>query len=161
MYTLTVERLVDAPAEVVWDVISDVERYADYAPNLSHAHKISSGEFPARRCYDTRGRSWDEACVMWNEGEAYSYLIDTSDYPYPFIQMKGTWGLCQQQNGVKITMRFDYTPRYPLIFGWLVHLSAKRIFRPIVEKLMDNWIDEIQQRAPADDNLEAMNHQPV
>jgi hypothetical protein len=55
MYTLKVERLVDAPAAVVWQVISDVEGYADYAPNLSRAHKISTGEFPARRCYTRWG----------------------------------------------------------------------------------------------------------
>jgi ribosome-associated toxin RatA of RatAB toxin-antitoxin module len=147
MYTLTVERLVDAPAAVVWEVISDIERYADYAPNLSSAHRLSSGEFPARRCYDTQGRSWNEACVLWKEGEAYSYLIDTSDYPYPFIQMKGTWGLTQQNDGVKITMRFDYTPRYPWLLGWLIHRSVSRMFRPIVQQLMENWEVEIKRRA--------------
>lgn len=146
MYTLIAQRIVHAPADVVWAVISDVERYAEYAPNLSHAHKISTGEFPARRCYDTQGRGWNEACVLWEEGKQYAYLIDTSDYPYPFIQMKGTWGMMQQADGVKITMRFDYTPRYPWIIGWFMHRSVKRVFQPIVHKLMDNWESEIEQR---------------
>ena len=147
MYTLKTERVVDAPAAIVWDVISDVERYADYAPNLSHAHKIGGGDHPARRCYDTRERGWNEACVLWKEGEVYSYIIDTTDYPYPFTQMKGTWGMTQQPEGVKITMQFDYTPRYPWVFGWLFHRRVKQVFRPVVTGLMDNWTAEIRQRA--------------
>lgn len=147
MYTLTFEQTVDAPADIVWGVISDVERYAEYAPNLSRAHKISEGEFPARRCYDTQGRGWNEACVYWKEGEAYSYVIDTSDYPYPFIQMKGTWGMKQEADGVKITMRFDYTPRYPWLFGWFVHRTVQRVFHPVVRQLMDNWKAEIVKRS--------------
>lgn len=133
MFTLKTQRTVQAPADVVWDVISDVERYAEYAPNLSHAEKTSAGLTPARRCYDTRGRGWNEACVLWEEGKQYSYVIDTSDYPYPFIQMKGTWGM-------------DHTPDVPFFFKYLVHWRVRMIFTPIVEKLMDNWESEIKQR---------------
>lgn len=146
MYTLQIERTIVAPASVVWEVISDVERYAEYAPNLSHAHKTSDGPTPARRCYDTQGRGWNEACVLWEEGKAYSYIIDTSDYPYPFVQMKGTWGLNQQADGVQVYMRFDYTPQQPWPLGWFAHQAVKRIFRPTVTALMDNWEAEIRRR---------------
>lgn len=146
MYTLKVERVVDAPATVIWEVISDVERYAHYAPNLSEAHKISAGPMPARRCYDTQGRGWNEACVLWEEGKRYAYIIDTTDYPYPFTQMKGTWGLEQQSEGITVYMRFDYTPKLPWILGWLTHQTIKRAFRPIVTTLMDNWEAEIKRR---------------
>lgn len=146
MYTLKIERVVNAPTNIVWDVISDVERYAEYAPNLSSAHKISEDSM-ARRCYDTQGRGWNEACVLWEEGKVYSYIIDTTDYPYPFVQMKGTWGIEPQERGVKITMRFDYTPKYPSILGWLVHRGIRRAFYPIVTALMDNWENEIMRRA--------------
>ncbi len=148
MYTITIQREVHAPKAVVWDVISDVERYAEYAPNLSKAHKTSEGLTPSRRCYDTRGRGWNEACVLWEEEKAYSYLVDTSapDYPYPFSQLKGTWSMEENGKGVLVTMRFDYTPKYPLIFGWLVHRQVQRAFRPIVNKLFDNWEAEIQSR---------------
>lgn len=149
MYSLIAERLVDAPADIVWNVISDVEKYAVYAPNLSRAEKTSDGMTPTRRCYDTQGRGWNEACVLWKEGEVYSYIIDTSDYPYPFIQMKGTWGLQERADGVLITMRFEYTPSQPWFLGWLTHQTVKRAFRPIIDELFDNWVAEIhtqQQR---------------
>ena len=146
MYTLQTERIIDAPAAAIWEVISDVERYADYAPNLSKAHKTSEGPTPARRCYDTDGRGWNEACLFWEEGTRYAYIIDTADYPYPFIQMKGTWGLEPQVTGHKVYMHFDYTPRQPWLLGWLTHLAVKRMFSPIVTKLMDNWEEEIYHR---------------
>jgi len=148
MYTLNTERLIQAPADIIWDVISDVERYADYASNLSKAIKTSDGQTPTRRCYDTQGRSWDEACVLWKEGEVYSYVVDTSapDYPYPFSQLKGTWGIKQQANGNCVWMRFDYTPKPPLILGWLVHKSVQRMFGSVVDDLMGNWAAEIMKR---------------
>jgi uncharacterized protein YndB with AHSA1/START domain len=43
MFTLRTERIIDAPAAIVWEVIADVEAYAAYAPNLSHAEKTSRG----------------------------------------------------------------------------------------------------------------------
>lgn len=136
----------DQELQLVWEVISDVERYAEYAPNLSKAHAITDGLAPARRCYDTQGRGWNEACVLWEEGRRYAYIIDTTDYPYPFIQMKGTWGLEPQVSGVKVYMRFEYTPKYPWLFGWFTHQAVKRAFMPIVRTLMDNWEAEIQRR---------------
>ncbi len=87
--------------------------------------------------------------MLWEEGRQYAYLIDTTDYPYPFVQMKGTWGLTEHVNGVKITMRFDYTPRYGWGLGWITHLAVKRTFAPIVNTLLDNWQAEIERRAQA------------
>lgn len=147
MYTLTTERLINAPANIVWEIIADVERYADYAPNLSRAHKTSDGPTPARRCYDTKGRGWNEACVLWEEGKQYSYIIDTADYPYPFIQMKGTWGMDPTPEGMRVWMRFEYTPDKPWLLGWLIHRMVRRSFSPIVNQLMDNWEAEITRRS--------------
>ena len=149
MYTFSVDRFIkNAPADLVWDVISDVERYAEYAPNLSRAEKTSEGPTPSRRCYDTQGRGWNEACVLWREGEVYSYLVDTAaeDYPFPFAQLKGTWRMSPEADGVTITMRFDYTPKAPPPLGWLMHLGMKRNARPLAEKLLDNWQAEIMNR---------------
>ena len=147
MFTFTINRLIkNAPAHIVWDVIADIERYADYAPNLSHAEKTSDGPTPSRRCYDTKGRGWDEACVLWHEGEAYSFEVDTSaaDYPYPFRKLQGTWAMAEEAGGVRVTMRFDYTPKTPPLLGWLVNRAMRRSFQPVAEQLLDNWEAEIR-----------------
>jgi ribosome-associated toxin RatA of RatAB toxin-antitoxin module len=144
MYTLTAERLIQAPADVVWVVIADVERYADYAPNLSRAYKTSQGEKPSRRCYDLKGRGWNETCTLWQEGEVYRYQVDTSDYPYPFSFVQGTWGLRPSAEGTIVYMQFDYQPR-PQWMQWITHQAVKRSFKPIVVQLMDNWEQAILQ----------------
>ena len=139
MAELRVERMVQAPVEVVWSVISDVVGYAEVAPNLSKAEIMSGdGLGMCRRCYDSQGRGWNETCVLWEEGHRYSFVVDTSDYPYPLTKMQGTWGLVERPEGVLITMCFDFMPKYGPI-GWLWTQLSKPAFRHICEVLLDNW----------------------
>lgn len=72
-------------------------------------------------------------------------VVDTSDYPYAFSKMQGTWGLEQTPAGVLIKMRFDYVPKYGPI-GWILdRLIIRRSFRRICEKLMNNWEAAIKE----------------
>lgn len=146
MPQLKFERLVHAPTDTVWQVISDVVGYAEVAPNLSKAEIVSGhGEGMRRRCWDTRGGTWTEQCVLWEEGRRYSMVVDTSDYPYPFSQLQGTWGLEERPDGVLITMRFDAVPKYGPI-GWLMAQVMKPAFRRVGEQLLDNWAEQISAR---------------
>ena len=143
-----IERLVDAPADVVWSIISDVEGYAEVASNLSKAKIISGqGTGMKRQCWDTRGGTWLEDCILWEDGRRYSMVVDTSDYPYPFAKMQGTWGMEVQPNGVLVTMQFDYRPKYGP-FGWLMdQVYIKPAFRRLCGELMDNWETEITTKS--------------
>jgi hypothetical protein len=40
-----------------------------------------------RRCYDGRGRGWDEVCTLWEEGRRYQMRVRTETYPFPLRQM--------------------------------------------------------------------------
>ena len=148
MYILKYDRVIDAPADIVWDVISDLEAYADYAPNLSRAERTSDGLTPTRRCYDPRGRSWNEACVLWKEGEVYSFVVETAaeDYPFPFHYLQGTWGMEHTSEGIRVYMQFRYQPKGPSILNRIINPLAKRKVTPIMRKLMDNWEAEIRAR---------------
>lgn len=147
MPAFQIERLVQAPPEAVWPIISDVEGYADIAPNLSRAEIITGeGADMQRRCWDTQGGTWREQCVLWEEGRQYSMQVDTSDYPYPFSKMQGTWGLEPHADGTCITMRFEYQPKYGPIGLLLDWLYIKPTFSRICEQLMDNWQRKIEQQ---------------
>ena len=75
--------------------------------------------------------------------------VDTSDYPYPLREMRGTWGVEGVAEGSRISMRFDYAMRYGPV-GWLLEpLILKRKFRPLAEELLDNWERMIEERADA------------
>lgn len=149
MPTFTIKRTVDAPKKLVWDVISDVVAYADYAPNLSKAEYLDGDkETLRRRCYDTRGRGWNEACVLWEDEQVYSIEVDTSDYPYPFTKMQGTWRVDEHGDGTEITMHFDYRPKgyMPIISDAINLLMMRPLFNRICVELMDNWEREITSR---------------
>lgn len=142
MYTMKFTRHIDVPSTIAWEIISDLEKYADYAPNLSHVKIISGdGVGLVRRCADTQGGEWNEECVIWDEGRVYSIQVDTSDYPYPFTAMQGTWGVEPAGTGTQVTMQFEFQPeKDPPIIGWLmVNVMMRPAFTKIGNKLMDNW----------------------
>lgn len=142
MYTIQFKRTIDVPTSVAWTIISDLEKYADYAPNLSHAEVLSGdGVGLVRRCADTRGGEWNETCVLWDEGKVYSIQVDTSDYPYPFASMQGTWGIEPDGTGSQVTMQFEFQlEKDPPIIGWLLYnVMMRPAFMRIGNQLMDNW----------------------
>ena len=154
MYRIKFSRHIDVPQHIAWNIISDLEKYAHYAPNLSSA-KVVSGEGVGlvRRCTDSRGGEWNETCVLWEEGRIYSIQVDTSDYPYPFKSMQGTWGVEPEGDGSKVTMKFEFQPeKDPPMIGWLIYnVMMRPTFKRIGEKLMDNWETAMlaQKRSPA------------
>lgn len=148
MANLQFDRLVNAPKDIVWEVISDVEAYAEVAPNLSKAVILSGqGEGMSRRCWDTKGGSWQEQCTLWEEGKRYTMQVDTRDYPYPFTEMQGTWGLEEQANGTLITMEFDFTPKFGVVGDLMVRVGMKRSFQKVCSELLDNWELRIREKA--------------
>lgn len=152
MGNLTFERLVNAPKNIVWEIISDVEAYAEVAPNLSKAVIVSGqGKGMYRRCWDTHGGTWKEQCTLWEEGKRYAMQVDTSDYPYPFTTMQGTWGLEEKTDGIVISMSFDFTPQ-PGFDGDLE--SMLQGFEIVCNELLDNWEHRIQEQRAVPENVD-------
>ncbi len=133
-------RAVAAPPEQVWPVITDHEGYADVADNLSRVEVVAGeGLGMARRCYDTKGRGWNETCVLWNEGRAYSFEVDTSDYPFPLKEVRGTWGVEPATGGSTVTMEFDIVAKYGVLGRMLIGSGLKVAFSGLCERLLDKW----------------------
>ena len=142
----TFSREVAAPPEQVWPVISDHEGYADVADNLSRVEVVTGeGLGMARRCYDTKGRGWNETCVLWDEGHAYSFEVDTSDYPFPLREVRGTWGVepAGSGSGSTITMSFDIVAKYGAPGRLLMGLALRLMFGALCERLLDKWEGKI------------------
>lgn len=150
MRTYQIERVVNAPVDIVWRVIADLERYGEFAPNLEKA-ELSPGQGVGvkRRCTDIQGERWIEECVLWDEGHKYAMQIDPVSYPYPILHMKGTWTVEKRDEGTAIIMEFEYQPKFdPPIIG---ALSNRLMLRPSIDqsshKLLDNWEAEILRLA--------------
>jgi ribosome-associated toxin RatA of RatAB toxin-antitoxin module len=133
------ERTVNAPRERVWAVISDHEGFGEAAPSLSHVEVVEGEGFGMRRrCYNAKGRGWSETCTLWEDGHRYAFEVDTSDYPYPFSRMAGTWGAEPAATGTRITMLYEYEYRRPIL-GRLLDPFVRLSFRRVCERILDRW----------------------
>ncbi|MDJ0925715.1 MAG: SRPBCC family protein [Acidimicrobiia bacterium] len=84
-FTLERTRVLDAPPDRVWDVVSDVGRYYEVVENLVATDVVSgSGLGMARHCVDDKGREWDESCTLWEPGRRYRMTVDVDTYPASF-----------------------------------------------------------------------------
>lgn len=145
---------MDAPAPLVWDVVTDPEVYADVAPNLAEVTLLSDpGPGMERRCVDTAGNVWTETCTRWEDGRAFAVAVDveTSDFHRRwFSRFEGTWACEERADDVIVTIAFEFETRYgPL--GSLVAKGVEWKGASIVEAIFDGWENEIRTRlAPTD-----------
>lgn len=154
MPSLRFHRTVDAPASLVWDVITDHELYAAAAPNLETVELLDGeGETLTRRCVDTDGNAWTESCTRWEPGRRFAVAVDVEDSEFHrrlFSRFEGEWGLVETPAGVEITIAFDFEPRYgPLgrLITWYFDAKAPAL----IEAIFDRWETEIAARqAPAE-----------
>lgn len=143
------QRSIDAPAGVVWDVMTDPDVYAEVAPNLSAVEIVEGdGEGMCRRCVDTDGNAWTETCHRWDEGSGFGVTVDVANSDFHrrlFDRFEGYWELTDGTEDVLVTIRFDFDPK----FGPLgVFISKFLGFKApsIVESIFDGWEAEIDRR---------------
>jgi hypothetical protein len=144
--SLTFSREVQASPEVAWSVVSDLAAFGDAAPGLSRVEVSDDpGQGMRRRCYDSRGRGWDEVCTLWEEGHRYEMRVRTETYPFPLRQMfrafKGAWEVEPAGGGVLVSMRYGVEPS---ALGLLLWPAIRPTFARQCEQLLDNWQRRIE-----------------
>ncbi|MEP1095866.1 MAG: SRPBCC family protein [Cyclobacteriaceae bacterium] len=133
-------RTLTASKEIVWEVISDVPNYHNYATGLSGVTIISGeGKGMIRACSDELG-TWKETCTSWDEGSSYSFRVDTgTGFPYPFKKMIGTWSVYEiDENFSEIIVRFEYQFPYRWMH-WFFNDDTHKAFDEGDKTLLDNW----------------------
>lgn len=81
-HTFRWERVYDGPADEVFALVSDLEVYAEVAPNLSAIEVLDGeGRGMVRRCTNPEGESWTETYTDWVPGRRYVTVVDVSTYP--------------------------------------------------------------------------------
>lgn len=154
MSRLTFDRRIDAPADVVWDVVSDPDIYAEAAPNLDSVEVLEGeGVGMVRRCVDTNGNEWTERCTEWVDESGYAVSVDVADSDFHrrlFHRFEGEWTLSETAEGVVVSMAFEFEPRFGP-FGRLLSRYFAYRAPSLVEAIFDCWEAEIGARVgPAD-----------
>jgi hypothetical protein len=140
-----VDRMMRAPIDHAWTVITDHELYGRLAPNLGAVHATSpNGPALERTCTNRAGEEWHEVCTLWTDrpGEEHRFdvEVDTNNYPYPLAEMRGSWWVRPTSNAqqVLVGMDFRFQPRRGFqgrIFAALMHAG----FPPVLRRILNGW----------------------
>lgn len=132
------EATIDTTPAIAWSVITDHELYGRLAPNLSHVSPTgSNGPGLTRTCANRRGDEWHETCTEWDEGHQYAVAVDTSNYPYPLAEMRGSWRTGAATPAV-VGMDFRYRPR-PGPRGRLFTIAMQAAFPIVLRRIIRGW----------------------
>jgi ribosome-associated toxin RatA of RatAB toxin-antitoxin module len=153
MPSFVADRVVQAPADLVWAVVADVAGYAEVAPGLSHVEFLEGdGQGLRRRCYDVRGRGWNETCTLWEPGHRYRMQVDTASYPFPLRQLlrsfQGSWSVDPVPEGALITVGFHAEPRLGPLGRLAMRAMGGKADRDLTQ-LLDNYEHAIGARSSA------------
>jgi len=142
--THTNQKLVKAPRNIVWNVISDVANYHHYATGLSDVQILSGqGEGMLRSCSDDHS-TWTETCTAWHEGSHYAFNVNMdSDFPYPFRIFNGRWSVEEKdpdQTFIVVEFEYQFPQRW---MQWLYGDDTHALIDEGNASLMENWVKRI------------------
>ncbi len=144
-----VESTIDTTPAIAWSVITDHALYGRLAPNLSRvAPTAPDGPGLTRTCANRGGDEWNETCTVWDEGHQYEIAVDTSNYPYPLAEMRGSWSTGVTSPAV-VRMDFRYRP-LPGIRGRLFAAAMQAAFPMVLGRIIRGWRRAASERAATD-----------
>lgn len=141
----------------LWPVVSDLGSIADHMPSLASSTlegDARRGAGAVRTCTDTRGRSWSERCVRWDEDGAFDvrFLADEPSFPFPFTDMIGGWRLLPRDGGCDVEVWWRVVPRQrwlaPLLLPVMAH-GAAQSFGEVVASMVARAQGDTQRGAPS------------
>ena len=144
----SVKRIVNAPVDTVWSVMTDHPGYADVASNISKVEVLSgNGIGMQRRCYGPKGETWRETCDVFEEGKAFGFNIHTEadDYPYPISDLRGRWSVEPKGAGSEFSIDIEARPKGGFLMQTLFKIAAKRQFKTVLIDLADGWSDRMEK----------------
>lgn len=115
---------VDATADAMWTVVSDLGAIARFSPSL--ASSVVEGDAPVgtgavRTCSNTAGQTWSEACEAFEPSRRsyrLRFLAERRGFPFPASVMHGGWRVEPDGDGSIVEVWWSLTPT--LRPGWLV-----------------------------------------
>jgi ribosome-associated toxin RatA of RatAB toxin-antitoxin module len=140
---LVATRVVEAPSDQVWDIISDVGNYEHVTgPGIQRVDVLSgSGLGMIREGADPEGIAWEEVCTLWEPGKRFKFEVNTQkdDYAYPFNSLSGDWQVVELgPTTSRIEMDFAFEFKNPFISGFFLPFAMKEAVKD-TEYILDNW----------------------
>jgi uncharacterized protein YndB with AHSA1/START domain len=145
MATFTLEREVDAPPEVVFDVLTDHRRYAEISRLRRSALEREGEPAPngvgAIRVLTAVGPPIREEIVVYERPHRFAYKVLSG---LPLRDHRGTVSLEPSGGGTRVVYALKAIPTVPLA-GKIVMLALRRA----VDELLNGVASEAERRTPA------------
>ncbi|MFQ5473616.1 MAG: SRPBCC family protein [Dehalococcoidia bacterium] len=128
---------INAPADKVWSVLSDLGSIYKWNPGISHSHSTSdeaSGENATRQCDLPNGGFLRERAFNWREGEGYT--IDVYETTLPLKKNHVDFRLASRGDSTVVALITDYELKYGPIGALMDALFARRQVRKGMDDLL-------------------------
>lgn len=114
MRTVNLSKKIDAPRQVIWDILADFANVADWNSGVNESHSTSdaaNGVGATRHCDLGPGGELEETIRSWKPNESMAISIDTATKA-PIKGGLGTFVLTGDDAGpTEVALQFDYTPK--------------------------------------------------
>ena len=114
MRTINLSKKIDAPRQVIWDILADFANVADWNTGVNESHSTSdaaNGVGATRHCDLGPGGALDETIREWEPNNSMAISIDSATKA-PIKGALGTFVLTGDDAGpTEVALQFDYTPK--------------------------------------------------
>ncbi|MCG8379215.1 MAG: CBS domain-containing protein [Proteobacteria bacterium] len=147
MLSLEIDKRVKGDPKRIWEILTDIEYFAEAAPNIIRIEHISGeGVGMIRRVHHNSGRSWEEICKDWKTESHFKMQVNSDDYPLPVTNMSRIIIMEKMKNSWAIKIRYDYTPKYGPFGLILDKYQLRPILKIFAIQLIDNFAKKIYQQ---------------
>ena len=147
MQAFEIQRSIKAHANVVWEVLTDHQSFAEISPDITRLESLSGEKLGlVNRFHHKSGKVWDEQCTEWHENRSYTMAVISRDYVLPVSGMKRSCSMEERQKDTLIRLRYEYLPKYGPLGGLLNKYQILPVLKMYSHALMDNLIGKIHHR---------------
>jgi uncharacterized protein YndB with AHSA1/START domain len=114
MRTINLNKKIDAPRQVIWDILADFANIAVWNRGIKESHSTSdaaNGVGASRHCDLGPAGELDETIREWEPNERMAVSIDAATKA-PIKGARGTFLLTGDDAGpIDVALQFDYSPK--------------------------------------------------
>ena len=130
-FSTTIE--IDAPAERVWQVMSDVERWPEWTPSVTSVTRTSGGPFGLGSTADVKQPKLAKAhfvVTAWDPPNGFDWIAKN-----PAVTAVGRHWIERTATGARVRLAVDFSGPLAAVIAWLYGGLTRRYVRMEAEGL--------------------------
>ncbi|MEN8145468.1 MAG: SRPBCC family protein [Gemmatimonadota bacterium] len=139
MTRIAAEIHIDAPKELVWDILADLGGIQNYHPGVTASYYNPGdrrGVGASRHCDLKPFGSVEETAIEWHEGESYTLRLHDGKRVPPFKHAAARLAVQPNGPGSVVTMELDYGLRFGLAGRLMDRMAVRSQFSKVLPALL-------------------------